>query len=126
MQITKLPDMFYTAKPAIFKKAKVLRENMTYAEKILWKRLNKNQLGVRFKSQHPIDIFIADFYCHQSKLVIEIDGDIHKSRIEYDAGRTADLEKFGITVLRFTNDEVLTDLDRVIGDIKSFIITTPN
>ena len=65
-------------------------------------------LGLRFKPQHPIDIFIADFYCHPLKLVIEIDGGIHKSvdQREYDIGREAELEYWGIKVIRFTNEEV--------------------
>jgi cyclase len=56
--------MFFGANTDLFKKAKQLRENMTAAEKALWNRLRENQLGVRFKPQHPLDIFIADFYCH--------------------------------------------------------------
>lgn len=71
-------SMFYGAKPHIFEKAKELRNNMTEAEKLLWGKLQKNKImGLRFKAQHPIDIFIADFYCHKLKLVIEVDGGIH-------------------------------------------------
>ena len=116
--------MFYNASPAIFEKAKELRANMTEAEKALWARLKNKQLGVRFKSQHPIDIFIADFYCHQAKLVVEVDGEIHQQQKQYDEGRTADLERFGIRVLRFTNKEVLNQLDAVVNQIKQ-AITTP-
>jgi len=113
--------MFYGAKPAIFERAKLLRKNMTQAEKELWNRLNRNQLGVRFKTQHPIDIFIADFYCHVYKLVIELDGAIHEQQIDYDEGRTAELDRFGIKVIRFTNQEVLTDMENVIAKIKKEI-----
>ena len=70
-------NMYYNAQPTIFARAKELRENMTPAEKVLWEKLRCNQLSVRFKAQHPIDIFIADFYCHRAKLVIEVDGAIH-------------------------------------------------
>ena len=66
MQRTDLPDMFYGAKRTIFQNACALRENMTKAEKHLWERLNKNQLGVRFKAQHPIDIFVVDFFCFRN------------------------------------------------------------
>ena len=84
MQRIPQPSMFYGAKRKIFERAKELRENMTDAEKILWTRLKSNQLGVRFKSQHPINIFIVDFYCHKYKLVIEVDGDYHKEQKDYD------------------------------------------
>ncbi len=111
-------SMYYNAQPTIFARAKELRENMTPAEKVLWEKLRCNQLGVRFKAQHPIDIFIADFYCHRAKLVIEVDGAIHASQSDYDDGRTVELERFGLTVIRFTNEEVLTDIDKVIQQIK--------
>lgn len=119
--------MFYGAKRDIFEKASVLRENMTIAEKQLWSRLNSSQLGVRFKRQHPIDIFIADFYCHQCKLVVEIDGEYHndEDQLDYDEGRTAELERFGITVIRFTNDEVMNDIDRVVEEIRKHLPPTP-
>lgn len=71
--------MFYGAKPHIYKKAKFLRKNMTDSELKLWEVLKgKKILGLRFRSQHPIDIFIADFYYHPVKLVVEVDGGIHK------------------------------------------------
>ncbi len=83
-------EMFYGAGPEIFAKAKILRQKMTTAEKLLWQRLKENQLGYRFKPQHPIDIFIADFYCHALKLVIEVDGQIHDHQKDYDEGRTTE------------------------------------
>ncbi|GAT64124.1 cyclase [Paludibacter jiangxiensis] len=110
--------MYYNALPSIFAKAKELRENMTQAEMMLWEKLRRNQLGVRFKPQHPIDIFIADFYCHPAKLVIEVDGQVHASQTDYDDGRTAELERLGITVIRFRNEEVFDDIDKVIRKIK--------
>ena len=123
MQLTPLPKMFYNAKRNIFKNASELRKNMTGAEMQLWSRLNKSQLGVRFKRQHPIDIFIADFYCHKYKLVVEVDGEYHndEDQLEYDEGRTAELERFGITVIRFTNDEVMEDIDRVVMEIEKHL-----
>ena len=97
--------MFYNAKLHIFEKAKMLRANMTSSELKLWERLKGRKiLGMRFHPQHPIDIFIADFYCHSIRLVIELDGEIHKTQIEYDKGRAAELEKFDIQVLRFKNE----------------------
>ena len=108
--------MFYGANRAIFIRAAKLRSNMTEAENVLWKVLrNKDVFKVRFKRQHPIDIFIVDFYCHQLKLAIEVDGEIHllKKVNEYDAGRQHDIEKLGIKILRFTNKEILEDLEAV-------------
>jgi very-short-patch-repair endonuclease len=122
MQRTEQASMFYGAKPDIFQKAELLRKNMTDAEKSLWKRINKSQLGVRFKAQHPIDIFIVDFYCHQCKIVVELDGAIHKSQKEYDEGRTAELESWDITVVRFKNEDVLKNIEVVVDKIKAIVI----
>jgi very-short-patch-repair endonuclease len=113
--------MFYGAKRTIFQNAYDLRKDMTPAEKVLWERLNKSQLGVRFKAQQPIDIFIADFYCHKYKLVIEVDGEIHLSQKEYDENRTAELERLDLTIVRFTNDEVVNDIEVVIEKIKGYL-----
>jgi very-short-patch-repair endonuclease len=93
---------------------------MTKAENLLWKELkNRRIFKVRFRRQHPIDIFIVDFYCHEFKLAIEIDGEIHleKGVIDYDDGRTHDLEKLEIKILRFTNDQVFTDISTVLKEI---------
>mgnify|MGYP006298791947 CR=1 FL=1 len=81
-------SMFYNARPEIFQRAKMLRKNMTVTEKLLWEKLRNKQLGVRFKPQHPIGRFIVDFYCHQSKLVVEVDGEIHDQQKEYDIGNS--------------------------------------
>jgi len=125
MSISDNVSMFYNAKPHIFEKAKALRNNMTNSELTLWEKLKgKQMLGLRFRPQHPIDIFIADFYCHPIKLVIEIDGGIHKTteQKEYDIGRTAELNYWGIEVIRFTNEEIENDIDQVIKGIKQTCI----
>ena len=114
--------MYFGTKPDILEKAKVLRKNMTAAEKVLWERLrNKQVLGLRFRRQHPIAFFIADFYCHTVRLVVEIDGKIHKAQQEYDEGRTAEMERFDIQVIRFSNEEVKKDIERVIENIEIII-----
>lgn len=113
--------MFYGASPLTFERAKWLRENQTVSEVKLWNHIkNKQILDLRFKRQHPISIFIADFYCHKLKLVIEVDGEIHlnKKALEYDEGRSAELDKFEIKVIRFTNNQVLEDIENVISAIK--------
>ncbi|MEI6349310.1 MAG: endonuclease domain-containing protein [Bacteroidota bacterium] len=112
--------MFFGASPLIFRRACELRENTTEAEKHLWQYLKSNQiLNLRFKQQHPINHFIVDFYCHKIKLVVEVDGEIHLSRFnkEYDESRTFEFEKCGITVIRFTNEEVLNNINYVISVI---------
>ena len=105
----------------IFQRAKSLRENTTKHEGLLWQELGSNKmLGLRFKRQHPISTYIVDFYCHKLKLVIEIDGPNHneKEQKEYDQNRTQVLSEFGITVMRFTNEEVEFKLSEATKRIK--------
>jgi len=108
--------MFYGANAETFEYAAILRKNETIAEKRLWERLSNKQLGYKFRRQHPIKFFIADFYCHQLKLVIEVDGDIHllPERKEYDINRAAEIEHLGIRIIRFTNREVLGSMESVV------------
>jgi very-short-patch-repair endonuclease len=122
MTISDQVSMFYGAKPHLFEKAKVLRQNMTEPELHLWQFLKgKKVLGLRFRPQHPIDIFIADFYCHPLKLVIEIDGGYHREtdQNDYDEGRTGELANWGIDVIRFTNKQIEQEFETV----KQIIIT---
>ena len=113
-------SMYYGANAETFAAAKILRDNMTTCEKLLWERLKLKQIcGLRFRRQHPIIFFIADFYCHEARLVIEIDGEIHTQRREYDDGRSAEMEKYFIKVIRFTNSEVENNIDNVIRVIEA-------
>lgn len=117
-------EMFYGAQPHVFEKARELRKNMTPAEEALWKHLKKRQMkGFKFRRQHPISEFIADFYCHSIKLVIEVDGGIHKlnSQTEYDIKRTDEMNQFGITVIRFTNEQVIKEIDEVLKELAIFL-----
>ena len=121
MSISENVSMFYNAKPHIFEKAKALRKDMTSAEKLLWEQLKERKLlGLRFRPQHPIDIFIVDFYCHRLKLVIEVDGGIHrtKEQYEHDLGREGDIENWGIRIIRFTNEEIEININRVVKQIE--------
>ena len=131
--------MFYGASPNTFDKARLLRNNMTEAETIMWDKLkNRSLFNARFRRQHPIGIFIVDFYCHEYKLAIEIDGEIHLKNevIEYDDDlppapyrgfkkvpfrgfRGKKREKK--LILRFTNNEVFTDLEKIIYEILNTI-----
>jgi len=120
MGVSDMVSIFYNVKPHIFEKARHLRRNMTLAEQKLWELLKEKQIqSLRFRAQHPIDIFIADFYCHSLKLVIEVDGGIHQSseQIEYDIGREAEINHWGIKVIRFTNAEIEGEIDRVVDVI---------
>jgi len=101
--------MWKGAPQSSFLKAQSLRINETEAEKILWEKLKNKQLrGCKFRRQHPISLYIADFYCHQLKLVIEIDGEYHsvQEQIEKDRERTQILESTGLQIIRFTNNEI--------------------
>jgi len=118
--------MFYNASPEIFQRATDLRENMIAAEKVLWNRINNGQIkGFRFKAQHPIDRFIVDFYCHKARLIIEIDGEVHEQEEQHerDEARTAELEAFGLKVLRFSNQDVFENLEDVITTISQVLLT---
>ena len=117
-------DMYFGAKPDLFKRAKEMRKNPTQSERVLWNILRKYRTkGFLFRQQHPIFIFIADFYCHKIKLVVEVDGDVHfnDESQEHDDGRTGEMEKFGIKVIRFTNEQVLYNQAIVIEQINEFI-----
>jgi very-short-patch-repair endonuclease len=95
-----------------------MRKELTPAELLLWSKIRGDQLGHRFRRQHLIGNFIADFYCRELRLVIEVDGDSHDERREYDEKRTHWMEiERGLRVLRFTNDDVLKNLDSVLEAI---------
>ena len=111
--------MFFGATPLIFRNAKALRSRTTRAERALWVQLRKNRFhGFRFKRQHPITGYIADFYCHRAKLVIEIDGESHKSCIDYDKNRTEVMVELGLKVLRFSNEDVAQRIEIVLREIE--------
>ena len=115
----KINGMHDGAKPEIFKNAEKLRANMTKTEILLWDFLKLKPFGLKFRRQHPINKYILDFYCHQKRLSIEIDGGYHlkKEQKEKDYERTKYLKSVGIKEIRFTNQDVLENLD----DIKSKI-----
>ena len=93
---------------------------MTKAEIILWSKLKGKQLnGLKFRRQHGINNYIVDFYCPELRLVIEIDGGVHcyDSRITYDKQRQEEIEALGIKVLRYTNNDVIKNLEGVLNNI---------
>ena len=101
------------------------RKNPTEAEEILWQAVRNNALGYKFRRQHAIGKFIADFVCIEKKLVIEVDGEIHENLHREDAGRTAYIESEEFKVIRFTNDQVINSLSKVLEKIKSEL-TSPS
>ena len=106
-----------------------LRKSSTKSEQILWDALKNRNFLKKFRRQNPIfyDItgketfFIADFYCHEKKLIIELDGAIHEYRLKEDNERTSILNSLGLTVIRFNNDEVENDLEEVLNKINEFM-----
>jgi very-short-patch-repair endonuclease len=98
------------------------RKQETESEKVLWnKLLRKKQLGVKFIRQKPIDRFIADFYCSELNLIIEIDGGSHISKKERDVLRDKYLKCCGIQTLRFTDREIINDINKVERELRLFI-----
>jgi very-short-patch-repair endonuclease len=117
-------DMWKGATPQIFANAKELRAKLTEAEEKLWLSLGGNQIeGYKFRRQHPLGLYVVDFYCHALKLAIEIDGAYHFTPEQkiLDENRTKEIEWQGIKVIRFTNEEVVSDIAQVVEQIKSFI-----
>jgi cyclase len=99
--------------------ARRLRANQTRAEAALWNELRGRRLGPRFRRQHPFDCYVLDFFCREASLVIEIDGDAHATEDapRRDAERTRVLERHGLRVIRFTNQQVLSEMPRVLQRI---------
>jgi very-short-patch-repair endonuclease len=99
-----------------------LRRRMTTAETRLWARLRKNQLaGLHFRRQQVIDGYVADFYCHEAGLVVEVDGPVHAQDREWDAERDRALGKRGLRVLRFANWDVMQRVEWVLGEIQRVV-----
>jgi len=117
-------EFFFGATPEIFRRAGELRKNMTLAEGVLWNHLRLKQMkGFTFRRQHPIGNFIADFYCHKMRLVIEVDGSIHNIEEvkERDEGREYMMKELRLSIIRFTNNEVLNDIENVLMKIEKHL-----
>ncbi len=127
MSLNKKAELYQIAK--IY--CRELRNNQTHSEKLLWSYLqNKKILGKKFLRQFPIfhDItgietfYIADFYCHSSRLIIEIDGKIHRFRINADNDRSKILNFMGYKIIRFSNEEVETEIYNVVKKITNYLL----
>jgi len=114
--------------------ARELRKNSTKAEQMLWNIVRDRKLfGKKFLRQHPIfydisgkeSFFIADFYCHEKKFVIELDGEIHKYQLTKDNLRTEILNSLGLQVVRFTNGSVINEIDTVKEELTKLFADSP-
>src|SRR5450759_4704942 len=122
--LIKLSLMGYFGNKELVKKARVLRNNMTRAEIILWSRLRSRQInGYKFRRQQPLYDYIVDFYCHNLKLIIEVDGEIHLllENKKYDSKRDNILKINGYHIIRLSNVEVETEINSAINKIISYI-----
>ena len=109
-----MTKIFNTKRNAIFRSE--LRKNMTEPERRLWSKLRGKQLGVKFRRQFGIGQYIVDFYCPEKRLAVEIDGDSHfdEASVTYDLARDEYIESLHIRVLRFTNLDVMRNIDGVL------------
>ena len=107
--------------PKLREYAKELRNNSTLCEILLWEQIKNKALGVEFKRQVPILEYIVDFYCQEIRLAIEVDGSIHDFRYIEDAQRQREMEKYGITFIRFTNKEIKYNMFGVILSLETKI-----
>jgi very-short-patch-repair endonuclease len=111
-------------------RSRQLRKKQTPAETIVWKAVRNRRLGFKIVRQKPVLLdyfnkkvaFIADFYCDEAKLVIEIDGSVHSKKSDYDSLRTLLMQQKGLRLIRFTNDDVIGDINGVLRQIKNNLI----
>ncbi len=114
-------SLFKNAGQVEFARSRRLRKSMTPAEERLWQHLRRKRLGVKFRRQHPLGHYTVDFYCHERGLVVEVDGSHHQDeeQQETDANRTAELERMGLRVIRFRNEEVMEGIGVVLVAIEN-------
>jgi crossover junction endodeoxyribonuclease RuvC len=105
--------------------ARNLRREPTEAERLLWRYLRHEQLGVKFRRQHTYGNFILDFASIEARLVVELDGGQHAESLTYDAERTRFLEQAGFRVLRFWNNQVFENLEGVLETIREALAGNP-
>jgi len=122
-------NLHNNADPSTYEIGRVLRKSQTKAEGTLWLQLrNRKVCNLKFRRQHAFKDYVLDFYCHEAKLVIEADGGIHdrKDVKEYDNARTKRLNELEIDVLRFTNNEIETNIFKVVQKNRRLACTKQN
>jgi very-short-patch-repair endonuclease len=107
-------------------RARELRRNATDAEKALWRGLREHLPQAKFRRQVPVGAYFADFYSFSARLIIEVDGGQHDEAQSYDAARTRFLESQGYRVIRFWNNDVLTNIEGVLGTIAENLSPSPS
>lgn len=106
----------------IQQRARELRCESTQAEESLWDALRGRRLdGLKFRRQHPIGRYIADFCCVERRLIIELDGGIHLTQQEQDAERTVELERLGYLVMRYSNERIDQELGAVLAELRALL-----
>jgi very-short-patch-repair endonuclease len=116
--------MLYYGNRELVEKARILRNNMTLAEIILWSRLRSKKInGYKFRRQQPIFDYVVDFYCDELKMIIEVDGEIHllSEKTDSDLKRDKILKINGYHIIHLTNLEIETELDATIKKVRAFI-----
>lgn len=115
--------MFLGAEKFLFERASKFRRQQTFAEEILWNYLRTKPFGFKFRRQHPFSVYILDFFCYQLKLAIEVDGSVHEveEEKENDQIRQKQLEKENLCFLRFSNNEIIQEPEKVIQKIETFL-----
>jgi very-short-patch-repair endonuclease len=109
-----MPNQRPSASRSSIERARQLRHDSTTPECILWGLVRGGRLrGLKFRRQHPIGAFFSDYYCHDRRLVVELDGSSHDGHEDEDRRREAYLRKCGLRILRVSNDDVLNDLEGV-------------
>ncbi len=113
-----MADKSQRREPSSIQRARRLRSDSTFPERLLWGKLRGQRLaGLKFRRQHPLGSYILDFYCYEAQLAIELDGDSHEGQYQHDIDRQRWIELQGVRVLRFGNDDVLHDMDAVLTAI---------
>ncbi len=107
--------------------ARELRKNQTDAENLLWMLLRGRRFaGKKFRRQHPVPPYVIDFYCHEAKLAVELDGGQHADNVEYDEARTKFIAEQGIRVIRYWNNQVLQETESVLQDLWNELAASPS
>ena len=107
--------------PHLKEYAKILRKNSTLSEVLLWNKIKNKAFDVQFHRQVPILNYIVDFYCHEINLAIEIDGDSHLYKYEYDLKRQNEIEKYNIKFIRFSDADVKNNMFSVLLSLEEII-----
>ena len=117
-----MKNKIITYNPKLKEYARQLRNNSTLSEVLLWQKIKNKALGVQFHRQVPLKEYIVDFYCHELILAIEIDGDSHLYKYNYDKKRQGELENLGITFLRFSDFEVKQNMFSVALTLEQVVL----